>query len=66
LLDRPDFNLACGMSEVETKGYFDVSNAQPWDTWLVLLDAPDAKHWKTSLMRGFRQCSCRWFRRVST
>jgi hypothetical protein len=46
----PDFNLACGMSEVETKGYFDVNNTPPWDTWVALLDAPNAKHWETSLI----------------
>jgi hypothetical protein len=47
---RPDFNFACGMSEVETKGYFDVNNTPPWDTWVALLDAPNAKHWESSLI----------------
>src|SRR5262245_23907552 len=46
----PDGNLACGMSEFETKGYFDVDNTPPWDTWVALLDAPNAKHWESSLI----------------
>jgi hypothetical protein len=46
----PDFNLACGMSEAETKGYFDVNNLPPWDTWVALLDAPNAKHFEVSLI----------------
>jgi hypothetical protein len=46
----PDFNFACGMCEVETKGYFDVNNTPPWDTWVALLDAPNAKHWESSLI----------------
>jgi hypothetical protein len=46
----PDLNLACGVCEVETKGYFDVNNTPPWDTWVALLDAPDAKHWESSLI----------------
>jgi hypothetical protein len=45
----PDFNLACGVCEVETKGYFDVDNTPPWDTWVALLDAPNAKHWGVEL-----------------
>lgn len=46
----PDSNLACGMSEVETKGYFDVNNTPPWDTWVALLDAPNSKHWESTLI----------------
>jgi hypothetical protein len=38
------------MSEVETKGYFDVNNTPPWDTWVALLDAPNARHWESSLI----------------
>jgi hypothetical protein len=47
---NPDFNLACGTSEVETNGYFDVNNTPPWDTWVALLDAPGAKCFETSLI----------------
>ena len=46
----PDFNLACGVCEVETKGYFDVNNTPPWDTWVALLDAPNATNWEASLI----------------
>lgn len=38
------------MSEVETKGYFDVNNTPPWDTWVALLHTPNAKLWETSLI----------------
>jgi len=47
---NPDGNLACGMSEGETRGYFDVNNIPPWDTWVALLDAPNAKFFETSLI----------------
>jgi hypothetical protein len=46
----PDFNLACGMSEAETRGYFDVNNIPPWDTWVALLDVPNAKFFENSLI----------------
>jgi hypothetical protein len=47
---NPDFNMACGTSEAETAGYFDVDNTPPWDTWVALLDVPDARHFETSLI----------------
>jgi hypothetical protein len=47
---NPDFNLACGTSEYETDGYFDVDNTPPWDTWVALLDVPNAQHFETSLI----------------
>jgi hypothetical protein len=46
----PDSNLACGVCEAETKGYFDVDNTPPWDTWVALLDAPNVKDWESSLI----------------
>jgi hypothetical protein len=46
----PDANLACGVSEVETEGYFDVNNTPPWDTWVALVHAPMAQHFETSLI----------------
>jgi hypothetical protein len=46
----PDWNFACGVSEIETRGYFDVNNTPPWDTWVALVDAPNAKHWESSLI----------------
>ena len=30
----PDAELADGAAEEETKGFFDVNNAPPWDTWV--------------------------------
>lgn len=39
----PDANLADGAAEVESRGFFDVDNAPPWDTWIALADeGPDA------------------------
>jgi len=36
----PDLDLADGAAEAESRGYFDVNNAPPWDTWIALvLDA---------------------------
>jgi hypothetical protein len=46
----PDLNLACGVCEFETRGYFDVNNTPPWDTWVALLHAPNANHWESSLI----------------
>jgi hypothetical protein len=35
----PDANLADGASEVASKGFFDLNNAPPWDTWVGLYRA---------------------------
>ena len=39
----PNAELACGTAELETRGYFDVHNTPPWDTWIALFldSAPD-------------------------
>lgn len=38
----PDLDLACGASEVESCGFFDVHNTPPWDCWVALREAePD-------------------------
>lgn len=34
----PDSDLADGAAEAESKGFFDVNNAPPWDTWVALTD----------------------------
>jgi hypothetical protein len=31
----PDNNLACGVAEVESQGFFDTNNIPPYDTWGV-------------------------------
>jgi hypothetical protein len=36
----PDANLADGAAEVESRGFFDVHNAPPWDTWIALAEDP--------------------------
>ena len=30
----PNMNLACGVAEVITNGFFDHNNVPPWDTWV--------------------------------
>jgi len=30
----PDDNLACGASSVTSRGFFDVNNTPPWDSWI--------------------------------
>ena len=36
----PDAELACGAAEEASEGYFDVHNAPPWDTWVLLTEKP--------------------------
>lgn len=38
----PDANLADGASEVASRGFFDVHNVPPWDTWIALARDPGA------------------------
>ena len=37
LLYFPDADLADGAAEVGTRGYFDVNNTPPWDSWIGLM-----------------------------
>jgi hypothetical protein len=32
----PDVNLCCGAAQDESRGFFDVENTPPWDTWVAL------------------------------
>lgn len=36
----PDAELSDGAAEFETRGYFDVNNTPPWDTWVALFGDP--------------------------
>jgi len=36
LLYAPDENLACGAAEYASKGFFDLDNVPPWDTWVCM------------------------------
>jgi len=38
LVYGPDEELSDGMAEQETRGYFDVANCPPWDTWLAMAE----------------------------
>jgi hypothetical protein len=37
----PDADLACGAAEAASRGYFDVNNVPPWDTWVFMTGQPD-------------------------
>ena len=39
LLYAPDENLCDGAAEYQSKGFFDVDNVPPWDTWLAIEDS---------------------------
>jgi hypothetical protein len=34
LIYEPDMNLAHGLEESETRGFVDIDNIPPWDTWI--------------------------------
>jgi hypothetical protein len=36
----PDADLFDGAAEVASRGFFDVHNAPPWDTWIALAEDP--------------------------
>jgi hypothetical protein len=36
----PDRDLSDGAAEAASRGFFDVHNAPPWDTWIALADEP--------------------------
>jgi hypothetical protein len=38
LLYYPDEDLADGAAESESKGFFDIHNAPPWDTWIAMVE----------------------------
>jgi hypothetical protein len=38
LLYAPDENLFDGAAEVQSKGFFDVNNIPPWDTWICFFE----------------------------
>jgi hypothetical protein len=37
LIYFPDQELADGAAEVESRGFLDVNNAPPWDTWVAFI-----------------------------
>lgn len=37
----PDEDLACGAAEAASRGYFDINNVPPWDTWVLMIEQPD-------------------------
>jgi hypothetical protein len=45
----PDDSLSDGAAEGETRGFFDVDNAPPWDTWVGLFRDQDADRYSDYL-----------------
>jgi hypothetical protein len=37
----PDLDLCDGAAEAESRGFFDVNNTPPWDTWVAFVHYPD-------------------------
>lgn len=37
LIYFPDLELADGAAELESRGFLDVNNAPPWDTWVAFI-----------------------------
>jgi hypothetical protein len=48
----PDENLACGVAEVETQGFFTVDNVPPWDTWVAYLHEDDRTNYLLAWVPG--------------
>jgi hypothetical protein len=46
LIYDPDGNLSDGAAEERTRGFFDVENTPPWDTWLCYVHARDGEGWQ--------------------
>ena len=44
LVYEPDINLAHGLEESETRGYVDVDNTPPWDTWIDYVHEANANY----------------------
>jgi len=45
----PDMDLADGAAEAESRGFFDVNNCPPWDTWVAFVQYP-AEHEQSYLV----------------
>lgn len=41
LIYWPDMDLADGAAEAESRGFLDVNNTPPWDTWVAFVHYPD-------------------------
>ncbi len=39
---QPDMDLACGAAQAASRGFFDVDNAPPWDTWVAMVQESGA------------------------
>jgi hypothetical protein len=48
----PDDNLACGVAESETQGFFTVDNVPPWDTWVAYLHEGERLSYLVSWVPG--------------
>ncbi|MDQ3816423.1 MAG: hypothetical protein M3362_01880 [Acidobacteriota bacterium] len=51
LIYFPNYDLACGATEQETEGFFDVNNVPPWDTWVAYVqDARSVESYDTEYL----------------
>jgi len=48
----PDENLACGVAEPETQGFFTVDNVPPWDTWVAYLHEDEQTNYLLAWVPG--------------
>jgi len=53
LLYEPDRDLAHGIEEEETRGYVDVNNVPPWETWVAYIFEPEANYLLSWVPRQF-------------
>ena len=44
MIYEPDINLAHGLEESETRGYVDIDNIPPWDTWVDYIYEANANY----------------------
>jgi hypothetical protein len=49
----PDADLCDGAAEAESRGFFDVHNCPPWDTWIAFCEVPEED-------RSFRNVVVAW------
>ena len=44
LVYEPDNNMACGLAQCESNGFFDVNNTPPWDRWIGYIHEPRSNY----------------------
>lgn len=49
----PEEDLADGAAELETRGFFDIHNTPPWDSWVALIEDPSAERFKGAFLLAY-------------